>query len=96
MSGVGLKDPANTDTSALVTIIIYILFGLALYFAIKKSRVMRFTAYYLGITLFVTFVILQTNWGQMRLVIIYMPLIFILLPWGLLQHVFQVIWYICQ
>ena len=85
MSGVGLKDPANTDTSALVTIIIYILFGLALYFAIKKSRVMRFTAYYLGITLFVTFVILQTNWGQMRLVIIYMPLIFILLPWGLLQ-----------
>ncbi len=85
MSGAGLKDPSNSDTSVIVTVIIYVLFALAIYFAIRKSRVMRFVGYYLGIILFVTFVILQQHWGQMRLIIIYIPLIFILLPWGLTE-----------
>ena len=83
--GTGLKDPANIETSVIITLLIYALFGLAIYFAIRKSRVMRFVGYYLGVTLFISFVILQTNWGQMRLIIIFVPLILILLPWGLLE-----------
>jgi len=85
MVGTGLKDHGNSETSVLVTILVYVLFGIALYYAIKRSRVMRFVGYYLGIVLFVTFVILQEHWGQMRLIIIYVPLIFLFLPWGLLE-----------
>ncbi len=85
MIGTGLKDPTNSNTSAFITILIYLLFGIAIFYAIKKSRVMRFVGIYLGIILFVTFFILQTHWGQMRLIIIYVPLIFLLLPWGLLE-----------
>jgi hypothetical protein len=85
MVGAGIKEPGYSDTSALVTILIYILFGIALYYAIRKSRVMRFVGYYLGAILFVSFVILQQHWGQMRIIIIYLPLIFLFLPWGLLE-----------
>jgi len=85
MQGAGLKDPSNSETSVFVTLIIYALFALAIYFAIRRSQIMRFVGYYLGIILFVTFVILQQHWGQMRLIIIYIPLIFILLPWGLIE-----------
>ncbi|HEC43922.1 MAG TPA: hypothetical protein ENI20_13960 [Bacteroides sp.] len=83
--GTGLKDPGSSGTNAFLTILIYILFTIAIFYAIKKSRVMRFVGYYLGIILFVSFVVLQQHWGQMRLIIIYFPLIFLLLPWGLLQ-----------
>ena len=85
MTGAGLKDPSNSDTSVIVTLIIYALFAMAIVFAIRRSKVMRFVGYYLGVILFVTFVILQQHWGQMRLIIIYFPLIFILLPWGLIE-----------
>ncbi len=85
MIGGGIRNPSYSDTSAFVTILIYILFGIALFYAIKKSPVMRFVGYYIGIILFVTFVILQTHWGQMRLVIIYVPLIYLFLPWGMLE-----------
>jgi hypothetical protein len=86
MTGTGLKNPMNTETSTLVTVVIYALFALALYFAfIRKDRIMRLIGYYLGIVLFVTFVILQQHWGQMRLIIVYIPLIYLFLPWGLLE-----------
>ncbi len=85
MIGTGIKDPGYSETSLIVTILVYLLFGAALFYAIKKSQVMRFVGYYLGIILFVTFVILQQHWGQMRLVIIYMPLIYLFLPWGMLE-----------
>jgi hypothetical protein len=85
MVGAGIHNPGYSGTSALITILVYLLFGIALYYAIKKSHVMRFVGYYLGAILFVSFVILQQHWGQMRIIIIYMPLIFLFLPWGLLE-----------
>lgn len=85
MVGAGLKDPSNPDSSVFVTLLIYALFGIALYFAIRKHRVMRLVGYYLGAVFFLTFVILQQHWGQIRLVVIYLPLIFMLLPWGLIE-----------
>ncbi|MFC2098484.1 hypothetical protein ACFLSP_01935 [Bacteroidota bacterium] len=85
MVGTGLKHPGNSETSALLTIFIYILFGIALYYAIKKNRIMRLVGFYLGAVLFVTFVILQQHWGQIRLVVIYIPLILLLLSWGMME-----------
>jgi hypothetical protein len=85
MIGTGLRDPLYSESSVIITLLVYALFGLAIFYAIKKSRIMRFVGYYLGIILFVTFVILQQHWGQIRLVIIYIPMILLFLPWGLLQ-----------
>jgi hypothetical protein len=85
MKGIGLRDPMYSESSVIVTLLIYALFALALFYAIKKSRIMRFVGYYLGIILFVTFVILQQHWGQIRLIIIYVPLIVLFLPWGITQ-----------
>jgi hypothetical protein len=46
---------------------------------------MKFTGIYVGLALAATFMALQQQWGQMRMVIIYVPLIFLFLPWGLLE-----------
>jgi hypothetical protein len=85
MIGAGLRDPSYSETSALVTILLYALFGIGIYFAIRKSSTMRLVGYYLGIMLFSTFLLLQTHWGQMRMVIIYLPLVYLFLPWGLFE-----------
>lgn len=81
----GLRSGDYVETSALITILIYILFGVALYMAFRNNKVMKFTGIYLGLAMAATFVALQQQWGQMRMVIIYVPLIFLFLPWGMLE-----------
>ena len=85
MHGMELKNPDHMGTSGTLTIILYILFMIGLFFAIKRSRIMRFTAYYLGIILFFSFTIIHQSWGQMRLIIIFLPLLYLFLPWGWIE-----------
>ncbi len=81
----GVRNSDYTETSALITILIYVLFGVAIYMAFRHNRVMKFTGIYVGLAMAATFVALQQHWGQMRMVIIYLHFIFLLLPWGLLE-----------
>ena len=85
MIGLGLHDPSTTDKSWLITLIVIGIFLITLYFAFKKSRIMLFVALYLGASVSATFFALQQSWDQMRMVIIYIPMLLLLLAWGIQQ-----------
>jgi hypothetical protein len=80
---IGLKNPASTETSLIPVIIILILFSVSLYFAFRHSKVMLFVGIYLGAALAATFIALQQSWGQLRMIIIYIPLMILLFSWGI-------------
>jgi len=75
--------PEATDTKVFLTILIYVLFIVALYFAFKKNRYLLFTGIYLAILVGITFIIVQARWDQSRLIIIYLPLILLFLFSGI-------------
>ncbi len=81
----GLKDPASTETSVVLSILMYTLFLIALIFAFKKSKALFFIALYLAFSIGITFITLQQSWGQQRLILVYVPLILILFSWGIYQ-----------
>lgn len=85
MIGIGLQDPASTDKSWFVTAIVAVLFFIALYYAFRRSKIMLFIAIYLGASMSATFIALQQTWDQMRMVVIYFPMLLLLLSWGLQQ-----------
>ncbi len=67
--------PEILDVKIVLTILIYILFFVAIYFAFKKNRYLLFTGIYIAVLLGMSFVILQTRWDQDRLILVYFPLI---------------------
>jgi hypothetical protein len=85
MIGLGLHDPASTDKSWFVTFVVIVLFFVALYQAFKKDRIMLFLAVYLGASISAMFLALQQSWDQMRMVVIYIPMLLLLLAWGIQQ-----------
>jgi hypothetical protein len=85
MIGLGLHDPTSTDKSWFVTIIVVVLFLIALYYAFRRNKVMLFLAINLGGSMAATFIALQQSWDQMRMVIIYIPMLLLLLAWGIQQ-----------
>lgn len=85
MIGIGLHDPASYDKSWLVTLIVLAILLYALVTAFRKNRVMLFLALYLGGSMAATFIALQQSWDQMRMVVIYIPMLLVLMTWGLLQ-----------
>jgi hypothetical protein len=85
MIGIGLMDPESTQTSWIVTILIIVFLLIALYFAFRRSKVMLFIALNLGCSMGATFLALQQHWDQMRMVIIYIPLILLLMAWSIEQ-----------
>ena len=85
MIALGLHDPSTTDKNWFVTFLVIAVFLAALYFAFKRSKIMLFVAIYLGATVSATFIALQQSWDQMRMVIIYIPMLLLLLAWGILQ-----------
>lgn len=66
-----------------LTFLVYLLFALAIYWAFRKNRYLLFTSIYTGVLCFITFILLQKQWDQARLVIIYYPLILVILFGGL-------------
>ncbi|HLO61167.1 MAG TPA: hypothetical protein VK179_20625 [Bacteroidales bacterium] len=85
MIGLGLHDPASPDKSGFVTLVIVILFLVATYFAFRRSKIMLFLAIYLGGAITATFIALHQSWDQMRMVVIFIPLLLLMLAWGIQQ-----------
>jgi hypothetical protein len=85
MIGIGLHDPASYEKSWFVTLIVLAMLLYALFTAFRKNRVMLFLALYLGGSMAATFIALQQSWDQMRMVVIYIPMLLVLMTWGLLQ-----------
>jgi hypothetical protein len=81
----GLHDPASTDKSWFLTVIIAMLLLVSLYYAVRRNRVMLFIALMLGGSMAATFIALQQSWDQMRMIIIYIPMMLLLLAWGIQQ-----------
>jgi hypothetical protein len=85
MIGLGLHDPGSTEKSAIVTIVIILLFLVAVYFAFRRSKVMLFISIYLAGSIAATFIALHQSWDQMRMMVIFIPMLLILLVWGIQQ-----------
>ncbi len=81
----GLHDPVSIEKSWIVTGIVILLFLTSLIFAFRKSKVLLFIAIYLLAAISATFFALQQTWDQMRLIIIYVPMLLLLLAWGMQQ-----------
>lgn len=89
MIGLGLHDPSSTDKSWFVTGLILVLFLVAFYFAFKRNKLMLFIGIYLGASVSATFIALQQSWDQIRMVVIYFPMLLLFLAWGILQLSFR-------
>jgi hypothetical protein len=85
MTGIGLHDPASTEKSTLVTIIIVVLFIVALYFAFRRSKIMLFIWIFLAGSMAATFIALHQSWDQMRMIVIYIPMLLLIIAWGIQQ-----------
>jgi hypothetical protein len=85
MIGLGLHDPSTTDKSYFVTIIIALLLLVSLIYAFRRNKILLFVALYIGGSLAATFIALNQSWDQMRMVIIYIPMMLMLIAWGILQ-----------
>jgi hypothetical protein len=85
MIGIGLHDSASPDKSWFVTAIVVILILIALYYAFRRSKVMIFVTLTVAGSMAATFIALQQSWDQMRMVIIYIPMLLIILAWGTQQ-----------
>lgn len=78
----GLR-PEILQPSGFLTLIIYALFFVAIYYAFKKNKYLLFTGIYLMVLIGITFVIVQTRWDQDRLILVYFPLILLFLFSGI-------------
>ncbi|MDR2652789.1 MAG: glycosyltransferase family 39 protein [Prevotellaceae bacterium] len=79
----GLRPEDTQTVSSILTIIIYILFVICLISVFKKNKSLLFVGLYAGIMNFASFVILQSNWQQDRLIMIYYPLILLFILGGI-------------
>jgi hypothetical protein len=85
MITIGLKDAASTATSIFPVLVIIAVFLVALYFAFRYSKIMMLIGIYLGAAVAGTFITLQQSWGQLRMIVIYVPLILLFCSWGIYQ-----------
>ena len=81
---VGLRDNFTSDgfyvnTIPAITVIVYLLGLTGLWFSYRQNRYLFFSGVVAGISLIVTFVILQSNWNQYRLIVPAFPLMLLLL-----------------
>lgn len=83
LASIALRSADKTDTTFFPAIIIIILFLIGLYFAFKKNKSMLFIGIYLGISVFVTFITLNQSWGQLRMIVVFVPMIILFLAFGI-------------
>jgi hypothetical protein len=81
----GLKPEGNVNTSSLATILFIALILLAFLLSVRRNKSMLFVTLYLGVMIGGTFVALQKNWGQMRMIVIYAPLMILSISWALIE-----------
>ncbi len=85
MVGLGLRETGSTDTSWFITFLIAALLIIAFLYAGRKNKTIQFITIYLGASMAATFIALQQSWDQMRMVVIYIPMLLAVISWGLLQ-----------
>ncbi|MDQ3072709.1 MAG: hypothetical protein M3Q97_05545 [Bacteroidota bacterium] len=78
-----LNEPLAMEASLLYGLIFIILAALALYYSFKHNRFVLYILLYFGASTFATFIALHTFWNQDRLVLIFLPLIFLGMCYGL-------------
>ncbi|NUM31985.1 MAG: hypothetical protein HUU47_06640 [Bacteroidetes bacterium] len=76
------KENAEFSTPLALFTVILLFIGLIYSFR-KKQNTVFFTALYCAALLSITFVALQTSWGQGRLIMVYLPLLMIVIFYGL-------------
>jgi hypothetical protein len=81
----GFKSEVSASNSTFQTILIIALLVMVFILSIRNNKVILFLTIYLGVMIGATFISLQTNWGQMRMIIIYAPILILVAFWGLLQ-----------
>lgn len=85
VSLIGLKSSASQSTSGFITLIFYFLFAGITILARRRSKLVIFILLYVGTLLGVTFITQQTHWDQVRLVLVYLPLIAVALGFAIVQ-----------
>jgi hypothetical protein len=85
MIGLGLQDPASTEKSYVIAILVAVLLLIALIYSFRRNKVLFFCALYIGGALASTFIVLNQVWDQMRMVIIFIPMMILLSAWGVQQ-----------
>jgi hypothetical protein len=83
LSSIALRNPGNTDTTFFPAIIIIAVYFTGLYFAFRKNKSMLLTGIYLGIAVFTTFITLNQSWGQLRMIVVFIPLMILFLAFGI-------------
>ncbi|HMS34356.1 MAG TPA: hypothetical protein PKC91_09730 [Ignavibacteria bacterium] len=79
----GFKSPDSTEVERMIVYLFLILSVISLIFIIrKKNKYLQLTAVYTGALITETFFILQTQWDQPRLILVYVPLILLILLSG--------------
>ena len=68
---------------SFLTLCTYILFFICFATVYKKNNPLLFTGVYVGVMNFASFVLLQTNWAQDRLIMIYYPLMLLFILGGI-------------
>ena len=71
------------DYNVWRTVLIYLLYIVCMIAVFRRNNALLFTGLYAGIMNFLSFVLLQTIWGQDRLIMIYYPFILIFLLGGI-------------
>ena len=72
---IGIKSSTSLHTSAKLTVMFYLIYVLTLVLSYRKNRLIFFTILYIGLLSGVTFVTQQIQWDQVRLILVYLPLI---------------------
>ena len=88
--GVIPESPSNIlQINPNITVLFYLLFFCCLFVVLKRNKALLFIGLYAGVMNFASFIILQSTWGQDRLIIIYYPLILLFLLGGI-YYLFQI------
>jgi hypothetical protein len=82
----GLRAMDSDATGTLLTLVVCILFVAGLIVAFRKKNLyMQFISLYLAIAISSTFLTQQVSWDQVRLIVVFIPILLILIPYGLYE-----------
>lgn len=85
MTGLGLQYPASIDKSYFIAIVVILLLVVALLYSYKRNKILFFSSLYIGGSLASLFIVLHQSWDQMRMIVIYIPMMLLLIAWGIQQ-----------
>jgi hypothetical protein len=81
----GIRPELDTTISVPLTIFTYLLLISTFVLIFRKNKYLIFTGLYIGIMCATSFIILQKDWDQQRLILIYCPLILLFILCGVYE-----------